>query len=783
MRRPSIVGLTLALVVSLTTSLSSAASPSAPDADPVDPAPDSGRPYSQQAEAVTPPESPDELGETTVVTTDDVLPAPVPGAEVYPLPADGTYDITGGGFGHRIGMSQWGAHGAGLQGLSHEEIVDFYYPGTRLETWAATDIAVGITIDNDGVTRVAHRSGMRVGAAPGGTTWALPGGRSQWRVRATGSSATSCVLEGYNGSSWTSWWPSGMSRRCPVTFSSPSEGTVDLYLPNGSLRIYRGALTATHHGGAALATVNHLPEQHYLRSVVAAEMGPSFHPQALRAQSVAARTYARRSASTDYYDICDTTYCQAYRGRGERRGDGSISTYEFTANNEAVNATAGEVLTFAFPNGRRLATTMYSASTGGQTIAAGNGHDYLTAQPDPYDATPANPRHRWNASLPGSSLEQRYGIHEVARVQVLTRDGVGSWGGRILTARVEGFTSSGNYTYAHATGNGLMLARYWPTWSDGLSTDYFTFNNPGPTPTGPVRVSGENRYGTAAAVADHWSPGVSVTYIVSGQDYPDALAASARAGVYDAPLLLTKKGSIPPETAQALTRLRPARLVVIGGTEAVSNTVLRRLEPYARTGRVERVSGTNRYGTAAALAGYYPAGVDRVMLASGETFPDALAGAAVANGQEAPLLLTRPGELPQSTRDALTRLRPRQIVILGGDAAITETVRRQARQYASEGTVRWSGSDRYGTAARIAETFPRGTDPAFVALGADFPDALVAAALAGREGTPLVLTPKDWIASGTDRALTHLRPESMYVLGGDGVVTNPNVTRLGRYLR
>ncbi|WP_022923866.1 cell wall-binding repeat-containing protein [Serinicoccus marinus] len=782
MRRPSVAGLALALVVSLTGAPASA-SPAAPEPDLADPASGSSLPWAQQAQAAPEPESAEDLGETTVVTTDDVLPAPVPGSEVYPVPADGSYDITGGGYGHRIGMSQWGAHGAGLEGLSHEEIVDFYYPGTRLETWSAQDISVGITIDGDGVTRVAHRSGLRVSAAPGSRTYALPSGRSQWRVRATTSSATSCVLEGYDGSTWSSWWPSGMSRRCPVTFSSAQEGTVDLYLPGGSRRVYRGALTATHHGSSALATVNHLPEQHYLRSVVAAEMGPSFHPEALRAQSVAARTYARRSASTSYYDICDSTACQAYRGRGVRRGDGSLLSYEYSANNAAVDDTAGEVLTFAFPQGRRLATTMYSASTGGQTIAAGNGHDYLRAQKDPYDATPANPRHRWSASLPRTALQQRYGIHRVERVQVLTRDGVGAWGGRILTARVEGFTSGGAYTYAHATGTGLMLSRYWPTWSEGLSSDYFTFAGAAPTPTKPVRLSGTDRYGTAARVAEQWSPGVGVVYVVSGQDYPDALAASARAGVYDAPLLLTRHDRLPGATTRALERLRPDRLVVLGGTDAVSGGVLRDLRGYARTGRVDRVAGTDRYGTAAALAGYYPSRVDRVLLASGRDFPDALAGAAVANGQQAPLLLTRPEGLPSTTIRALRRLQPREIVVLGGDGAVTDTVVRQARQYASGGVVRWAGDDRYRTAARIAATFPRGTDPAFVALGTDFPDALVAAALAGRHDAPLVLTPGDRVAAGADQALSHLRPRSMYVLGGTGGITRPTMDRLARYLR
>lgn len=131
------------------------------------------------------------------------------------------------------------------------------------------------------------------------------------RVRATSTTASSCVLEGYNGSSWSSYWPSGMPTGCPVTFSSPTEGTVDLYLPSGSRRIYRGQLTATHRGSSSLATVNRLPMQHYLRSVVSIEMSPYFHQQALRAQSVAARTYAQRGVNgTGYYDTCDTTSCQ-----------------------------------------------------------------------------------------------------------------------------------------------------------------------------------------------------------------------------------------------------------------------------------------------------------------------------------------------------------------------------------------------------------------------------------------------------------------------------------------
>src|SRR5690606_39012290 len=463
------------------------------------------------------------VSEPTVVTSLTEMPAAETQAEVYPMPSTGYYTVTGGGWGHRIGMSQYGAHGAGIAGLTHDEILDFYYPGTSLETRDIGMIRIGITIDNDGTTRVDHRSGLAVSHGTSGTTYTLPE-REQWRVRATSTTASSCVLEGYNGSSWSSYWPSGMPTGCPVTFSSPTEGTVDLYLPSGSRRIYRGQLTATHRGSSSLATVNRLPMQHYLRSVVSIEMSPYFHQQALRAQSVAARTYAQRGVNgTGYYDTCDTASCQAYRGRGARQSDGGITSYEYAENTAAVDATNGQVLTYNFPSGKALATTMYAASTGGWTIPGGAGHPYLKAQADPYDNTPLNTRHRWTAQLTATSLEARYGIHDVTRVQVTERDGYGQWGGRILSAKVEGYTSGGNYTYANASGIGLYLARPWPNWIPGLSSDYFTVGDPGEAPAPPsgevTRIAGGDRYETASEVSKAWAAGVSVVYVVSGENY------------------------------------------------------------------------------------------------------------------------------------------------------------------------------------------------------------------------------------------------------------------------
>lgn len=300
--------------------------------------------------------------------------------------------------------------------------------------------------------------------------------------------------------------------------------------------------------------------------------------------------------------------------------------------------------------------------------------------------------------------------------------------------------------------------------------------------TGLQRLAGENRYATAAKVAESWSPGIRVAYVVSGLDYPDALAAASQAGKDGAPVLLSDPASLPKETRQSLTRLRPKKIVVVGGSAAISQTVLNQLRPLAYGGEVVRVAGDDRYRTAAELAGRYAAGVDRVYLASGQDFPDALAGAALAGYQGAPLLLTDGRSVDQSTRAQLARLRPDEVVILGGNTKVTDRVARIASSAAdTDAVTRLAGRDRYGTARAVAENFPAGAS-AYVASGTSFPDALVGAARAARQGAPVILTARTGIPTDTARALTRGGPTSIYVLGGSSVISSKVATALAGYL-
>lgn len=203
--------------------------------------------------------------------------------------------------------------------------------------------------------------------------------------------------------------------------------------------------------------------------------------------------------------------------------------------------------------------------------------------------------------------------------------------------------------------------------------------------TGTVsRAAGSDRYGTSAAVsaATFPAPGVPVAYLSSGRTFPDALAGAAAAGAGGGPVLLTSATGISDSVRAELQRLKPRSIVVLGGTGAVSDAVLSAARDLT-SGTVSRVSGADRYATAAAVSrATFGAGTAVAYIADGATFPDALAGAAAAGVRDAPVLLTARSALPSATATELGRLRPARIIVLGGPGAVSDAVLAQLSRYA-----------------------------------------------------------------------------------------------------
>lgn len=190
------------------------------------------------------------------------------------------------------------------------------------------------------------------------------------------------------------------------------------------------------------------------------------------------------------------------------------------------------------------------------------------------------------------------------------------------------------------------------------------------------RRAGANRYATTAAIsAAAFPPGVPVAYIATGENYPDALSAGPAVGLQGGPILLAKARSIPGDTAAELRRLRPGRIVVVGGSAVVSNAVLDALRPYT-TGGVARHAGLTRYGTSAAISNavFKRGTATTVFVATAVNFPDALAGVPAAIRLGAPLLLVAGNALSPEVSAELVRLSVSRVVILGGAGVVADAL-------------------------------------------------------------------------------------------------------------
>ncbi len=199
----------------------------------------------------------------------------------------------------------------------------------------------------------------------------------------------------------------------------------------------------------------------------------------------------------------------------------------------------------------------------------------------------------------------------------------------------------------------------------------------------------------------------------------------------------------------------------------------------AQPATFERYAGQNRFETARLIAEDTFDAAERVIIASAQDWPDALAGGYLAGQLDAPLLLVARDAVPDPTLEALEALGAESVTLLGGEAAIRPAVAAQLEQAGYE-VERRSGASRYETAAAIAAVGVEvglwgGQRTAIVASGEGFADALVASALAFSEGFPILLTPGARLHPVVAEALSELDIERVLVPGGaaavaDGVV-------------
>jgi stage II sporulation protein D len=273
--------------------------------------------------------------------------------------------FNGRGNGHGLGMSQWGARGRGSAGEDYKQILAAYYQGSSIDSRdTSAQVRIALTHGTIDLRRQWARlfgpfpmiagpvtvdsPALQLGAGDLLGFSANPAGRPQFFVVPAGGQPGSPVV---------------FSQTLTIRATSPAGIRTNLmesmggdFRSGAEQRRYRGVLQVVPKGGANVLPISILPLEDYLKGVVPAEMPPSWGEEALKAQAVAARTYALRKiqgGGHGDFDLEGNEYDQAYNG----------STEERVASSSAVDATRGQVLT----SGGRLIDALFMASGGGHT--------------------------------------------------------------------------------------------------------------------------------------------------------------------------------------------------------------------------------------------------------------------------------------------------------------------------------------------------------------------------------------------------------------------------------
>jgi SpoIID/LytB domain protein len=277
------------------------------------------------------------------------------------------WSVRGAGWGHGIGLSQWGAYGFARQGYDYKRILAHYYTGTR------------VTRGGTSVVRVLLQANRSTVSFTGATRASGRGLKEESVYKAT-RDGTNVVLRSESGRA--------LARYSDILPLSGGATFRLLGRAGNAVRdgLYRGSLEIRVAAGAGLNAINTLGIENYLAGVVPAESPPIWPAEALKAQAVAARTYASATGvSGKGFDQYPDTRSQVYRG----------FTAETATTNSAVASTAGEVVTY---NGVAVVTYFFSTS-GGHTenvenvFSASDPKPWLKGVEDPYDDS--SPYHRW----------------------------------------------------------------------------------------------------------------------------------------------------------------------------------------------------------------------------------------------------------------------------------------------------------------------------------------------------------------------------------------------------
>lgn len=289
------------------------------------------------------------------------------------------------------------------------------------------------------------------------------------------------------------------------------------------------------------------------------------------------------------------------------------------------------------------------------------------------------------------------------------------------------------------------------------------------------RIAGEDRIQTAVQISQaNFRTGADAVLLARSDDFPDALAGAPLAYKYHAPILLTEVTELPDSVLQELKRLNPRKIILLGGTGAISTTVEGKLQALAP---VQRIGGANRFATASGIAAELGM-LGEAVLVNGNNYPDAITMAAIAAQRGIPILLTEADALPSATDSTLKQYAVSQTEIIGGEGVVSPLTLRSLPS-----PTRLAGTDRYGTAAAVLQAYPPQGRFVFLATGENFPDALTGGVVAARSNSRIILVPPTGPSGKEQEVLQAWSGRNALVFGGNSVVPEEILNRIQSWIQ
>ena len=291
-----------------------------------------------------------------------------------------------------------------------------------------------------------------------------------------------------------------------------------------------------------------------------------------------------------------------------------------------------------------------------------------------------------------------------------------------------------------------------------------TPETPAQTTKSTTRVSGADRINTAVEVSKKYYKSAETVIIANYEKFADSLSASALSKALKAPILLVKKDQLDSVVAQEIKRLGAKNVVVIGGEQSVDKAK-NSLSKY----NLQTIAGSDRYETSAKIAQEIikRTGTTQAVIASGETFADALTVAPLANKNNMPILLVQPNNIPKATQEVLKQIN--KVIIVGGEKTISKEVENKLPN-----ATRIAGANRYETAKKIYEYGFKDRSEVNIANGTNFADSLVI----GSIDCPILLAESNEVPESTKQAIKDSKFEKVNVFGGENSIDESVVKEL-----